>query len=201
MLKKLALSLTLISFALLTSDAASAQSFYKFLGPRRTSGLKFSPKYKIAYRDNGFDNPVKRKWKQAAKRGASDLVIEEVKIFPGSPDAIGQWIDEAYEEAVASFKKCGGQLAAFADTVTPASLTGGVTIEPTIWYEPLLKTHLAGGYYPATRSIRVVNIYYGTTGDYRHARLLLRWEMKNHFAVLAGIESEPFAANWPCNAR
>jgi hypothetical protein len=47
----------------------------------------------------------------------------------------------------------------------------------------------------------VVNIYYGTTGDYRHARLLLVWEMKNHFGTLAGIQSEPFASDWPCTAR
>jgi hypothetical protein len=181
--------------------SASAQGYYRFLGPKHSDQIKYSPKYGIPYRDNGFDNPLKRKWKKALKRGAPQWVIDEVKLFPGSPDAIGKWIDEAFDEARASFMKCGGRLASFAARVVPASLTGGVSIEPTIWYEPALGKILAGGYYPATHSIRVVNIYYGTTGDYRHARLLLIWEMKNHFGTLAGIESEPTTSDWPCNAK
>lgn len=183
------------------ANAALAQSPYKFLGPKKKAEIKYSPKYKIPYNDNGFSDPAKRKWKQAAKRGAQGFVIEEIQIFPGTPEAIGEWIDEAWDEAVASFKKCGGSRAEFAATMTPSSLKGGVSIQPTIWYEPVLKSYLAGGYYPDTRSIKVVNIYYGTTGDYRHARLLLKWEMKNHFAFLAGIQSEPYAPDWPCNAR
>ena len=183
------------------NNTASAQSLYEFLGPAHNDDVKFSPKYGIPYRDNGFDEPLMRKWKKARKRGASDFVIEEIKVFPGSPGAIGRWIDEAFDDAVAAFSKCGGALAAFASQVSPSSLSGGITIEPTIWYEPALSSYLAGGYYPMTRSIKVVNIYFGSTGDYRHCRLLLKWEMKNHFAFLAGIKSEPFAPDWPCNAK
>ncbi|HKS43011.1 MAG TPA: hypothetical protein VJX74_20530, partial [Blastocatellia bacterium] len=182
----------LITIILLcVASAAPAQTPFKFLGPKKKAEIKYSPKYKIPYNDNGFSDPAKRKWKQAAKRGAQGFVIEEIQIFPGALDAIGEWVDEAWDEAVASFKKCGGSRAEFAATMTPSSLKGGVSIQPTIWYEPVLKSYLAGGYYPDTRSIKVVNIYYGTTGDYRHARLLLKWEMKNHFAFLAGIQSEP----------
>jgi len=178
-----------------------AQSYFEFLGPGYGDEIKHSPKYGIAYRDNGFDNPILRAKKQAKKRGAPAWILDEIRAFPGSPDAIGTWIDEAFDQARDSFTKCGGRLAEFAARVTPASLSGGVRIEATIWYEPALNAILAGGYYPDTRSIRVVNIYYGTTGNYRHARPLLVWEMKNHFGTLAGIQSEPVAADWPCGAR
>ena len=180
---------------------AKGQSLVKFLGPKRSAEIQYSPKYHIPYNDRGFSEPAKRKWKQARKRGAPGYVIDEINIFPGTPNAIGRWVDEAWDEAVASFTKCGGALASFASSMSPSSLRGGVSIEPTIWYEPVLKSYLAGGYYPDTRSIKVVNIYYGTTGDYRHARLLLKWEMKNHFAFLAGIQSEAYAPDWPCNAK
>ena len=181
--------------------SVSAQSYFEFLGPGYSDQVKYSPKYGIPYRDNGFDDPLARAKKQARKRGAPGWVLDEIKIFPGEPDAIGKWIDEAFDQARDSFTNCGGRLADFASRVTPASLSGGVSIEPTIWYEPALKAILAGAYYPDTQSIRVVNIYYGTTGDYRHARPLLVWEMKNHFGTLAGIQSEPLAPDWPCSAR
>jgi hypothetical protein len=200
MLKKTALIFAL-PVLLVCIDAVHAQQLYKFLGPKHSDEIKFSPKYKIPYNDNGFDDPLKHKWKPARDRGAPDWVLDEIKDFPGSPDAIGQWIDEAWDDAVAAFTKCGWPLADFAARVSPESLWGGVRIAPTIWYEPALDSYLAGGYYPDTRSIRVVNIYYGTTGSYRHARELLKWEMKNHFGTLAGIQSEPFSPDWPCNAR
>jgi hypothetical protein len=191
----------ILPLLLIYNVTAGAQSYYEFLGSPHSDEVKFSPKYGIPYKDNGFDEPLKRRWKRAKKRGASGWVIDEIKLFPGSPGAIGIWIDEAFDEAVATFSKCGGRLASFASSVSPLTLSGGVNIESTIWYDPALNYYLAGGYYPDTRSIRVVNIYYGSTGDYRHARLLLRWEMKNHFAFLAGIKSEPFAPDWPCRAR
>lgn len=185
----------------LLTDAASAQTPLEYLGPKHDDTVKLSPKYKIPYRDNGFADPLERKAKKAIKRGASSEVAREIRIFPGSPDAIGQWVDEAWDDAVAAFTKCGGRLADFGKSIQPASLTGGVEIASTIWYEPSLQSYLAGGYFQATRSIRVVNIYYGTTGDYRHARLLLRWEMKNHFAFLAGLKSEATTDDWPCHAQ
>lgn len=185
----------------LAVNATSAQTPLEFLGPKYDDTVKLSPKYHIPYRDNGFADPLERRAKKARKRGAVPDIVTEFKIFPGSPEAIGQWVDEAWDEAVAVFAKCGGQRAAFARNLSPTSLTGGVEIESTIWYEPSLQSYLAGGYYTASRSIHVVNIYYGTTGDYRHARLLLRWEMKNHFAFLAGINSEATTADWPCFAK
>ena len=197
MLKK-APFLLIIPVLLACVETASAQ---KFLGPSYNDELKFSPKYGIPYWDGGFDIPRKHKWKVAMERGAPDWVLEEIKNFPGSPDAIGEWVDDAWDEAVAAFTKCGGPLADFATRLSPMSLTGGVTIVPTIWYEQVLNSYLAGVYYPANHSIKVVNVYFGTTGDYRHARQLLKWEMKNHFGTLAGINSEPFASDWPCRAR
>ena len=201
MFKRVLLPLMGLLVLLSCGASVSAQSYVEFLGPRYNDQVKYSPKYGIPYRDNGFDEPLNRAKKQARKRGAPGWVIDEIRIFPGSPDAIGKWIDEAFDQARDSFMSCGGGLADFASRVTPASLSGGVSIEPTIWYEPALNSILAGAYYPDTRSIRVVNIYYGSTGDYRHARLLLGWEMKNHFGTLAGIQSEPFATDWPCRAR
>jgi hypothetical protein len=201
MFKRIVLLMMSQLILLVYAGTAAAQSYLEFLGPAYDEQVKYSPKYGIPYKDHGFDNPLSRRPKKAKKRGAPWWVQDEINIFPGSPDAIGQWIDEAFDEARASFQECGGGLADFASRVTPASLSGGVSIEPTIWYEPALGAILAGGYYPNTRSIRVVNIYYGSTGDYRHARLLLVWEMKNHFGTLAGIQSEPFAADWPCRAR
>lgn len=200
MLKKAPL-LFILPVLLACAETGQAQKLAKFLGPRHSDELKFSPKYGIPYWDNGFGDPLKHKWKPAMERGAPDWVLEEIKIFPGSPDAIGRWIDEAWDEAVAAFSKCGGSLADFAAGLSPTSLWGGVSIQPTIWYEPVLNSYLAGGYYPEPRAIKVVNVYYGTTGDYRHARLLLKWEMKNHFGTLAGISSEPFASDWPCHAK
>jgi hypothetical protein len=200
MLRKAPL-LIISAVLLICADSAQAQNTAKFLGKKHSDELKFSPKYGIPYWDNGFDSPLKRKWKVAKKRGAPDWVIDEIKSFPGSPDQIGRWIDYAWDEAVAAFAECGGSLKDFASSLSPTSLPGGVRIEPTIWYEPLLGKYMAGGYYPDTRSIRVVNLYYGSTGDYRHARTLLVWEMKNHFGTLAGIQSEPFAPDWPCHAK
>src|ERR1044072_3762116 len=120
------------------ASTALAQSPYKFLGPKKKTEIKYSPKYRIPYNDNGFSDPAKRKWKQAAKRGAQGFVIEEIQIFPGTPEAIGEWIDEAGEEAVASFKKWGGPRAEFAEGMTLWSRKGGVSTQPTIWYEPVL---------------------------------------------------------------
>ena len=199
MIKRILLLASLVLFVCPAS--VFAQSYVEFLGPAYGDEIKHSPKYGIAYRDNGFDNPLNRAKKQAKKRGAPASVLDEIRTFPGTPDAIGKWIDDAFDQARASFTKCGGRLADFASKVRPESLAGGVSIEATIWYEPALKAILAGGYYPDTQSIRVVNIYYGTTGDYRHARPLLVWEMKNHFGTLAGIQSEPVTADWPCRAR
>ena len=196
-----AILLLIMPMLLALADTARAQNLIEFLGPKYSNRIKFSPKYRIQYRDNGLSNPLEHRSKKAKKRGAPKPVLDAIRDFPGSPDAIGNWIDEAFDEAVASFSKCGGALARFARVVSPSGLLGGVTIEPTIWFEPALDSYLAGGYYPSTRSIRVVGIYYGTTGDYRHAKSLLVWEMKNHFATLAGIESEPFSPDWPCDAR
>ena len=179
-------------------ETASAQ---KFLGPRYSDEMKFSPKHGIPYWDGGFNDPRKHKWKVAMERGAPESVLEDIKNFPGSPDAIGQWVDDAWDEAVASFTRCGGPLADFASRLSPFTLSGGVEVVPTIWFEPALNSYLAGGYYPATRSIKVVNVYFGTTGNYRHARQLLKWEIKNHFGTMAGINSEPYASDWPCHAR
>ena len=201
MIKRALLLMLVLPGLMVSAATVRAQDLIKFLGPQHSDEIKFSPKYRIAYLDNGFSDPLKRQSKKAKKRGAPQSVLDEINEFPGSPDAIGKWIDEAFDEAAASFNKCGGALARFASGVSPASLSGGVTIEPTIWFEPALNSYLAGGYYPTTHSIRVVNIYYGTTGDYRHAKSLLVWEMKNHFATLAGIESEAFSPNWPCDAR
>ena len=201
MITRNARSLLVCAAVCLLASAASAQTPLEYLGPKYDNTVKLSPKYKIPYRDNGFADPLERRAKKAKKRGAAPEIGNEIKLFPGSADAIGQWVDEAWDEAVAAFTKCGGWLADFGGSLSPTSLRGGVEIASTIWYEPSLKSYLAGGYFESTRAIRVVNIYYGTTGDYRHARLLLRWEMKNHFAFLAGIKSEATTADWPCHAR
>jgi hypothetical protein len=165
---------------------------------------KYSPKYGIRYNTQGYDEPEvnwKKKLKKLARKNVPEYAITQMLEYPGGPEAIGEWIDKAFSEVQSEFLKC-GSLAGRASRVSPASLY--ITIMPSAFFEPYYKVDVAGVYYPSTRHIKVLNIYYiwsgPNTGWLRHARDLIKWEIGNFFATEVGIKPEPRPASWPCVA-
>jgi len=200
--------LCLISVPLLgiLGGSASAQETFEFLGNARQVPDQFSPRYGIRYNTQGFDQPDvnwPKKILKMQRRGVPNKIIKKIAAFPGSPDAFGTWIDDAFESVRNEFTACGGQLAARANTVSPNLIY--ITIMPTIWYEPYYQTYAAGAYYPDTNEIRVVNVYYAVTGPQagwlRLAPDLLEWEIGNYFAVQCQIQPEPRPNGWPCTTQ
>ena len=176
-----------------------------FLGDPRPVADKFSPRFGIRYNTQGYDEPsfnVQQKIKKWSKKKVPGSVIEELLTFPGNSDAIGMWIDNAYEKVQSQFMACGGMLAQRARLVSSKGLT--VTIMPTAFYEPYWQVDVAGVYYPKTHEIKVLNIYYIWGGEnqgwLRHARDLIEWEMGNYFAIETKVQAEPRPTGWPCTA-
>jgi hypothetical protein len=191
---------------LIFSASANAQGTFEFLGDARPGADQFSPRYGIRYNTQGFEQPDVNWSKKIAKlqrRQVPDYIINEIVAFPGSPDAFGTWIDDAFESVRGQFTACGGPLADRANAVSANRIS--ITIMPTIWYEPYWGTYAAGAYYPDTNEIRVVNIYYTWGGPQdgwlRHARDLIQWEIGNYFAVQCKIQPEPRPSGWPCAAQ
>lgn len=190
---------------LLLVSKAQAQGTHEFLGSPREAPNQFSQKYGIRYNTRGYDEP-QAKWKKKIRiwrdNNVPDSAIDEILAFPGTPGAIGQWIDDAFDKTLAQFTACGGTLAARASVVPARELL--VTIMPSAFFEPYYKVFVAGAYYPTPKEIKVLNIYYTWEGEYRgwlrHARDLILYEMQNHFGVAAGIQPEPRTPNWPCDA-
>ena len=120
--------------------------------------------------------------------------------FPGGPDVIGEWIDQAYDEVQTQFMKC-SSLAGRASSVSPYSLY--VMIMPSAFFEPYDKIDVAGVYYPSTHEIKVLKIYYiwsgSNAGWLRHARDLIKWELGNFFATELRVQAEPRPDGWPCS--
>ena len=197
------LLLVLVLFA--CAGQAKAQSDHEFLGPARVRADKFTARNEIRYNTQGFDHP-KAKWnKKIAKwksKGVPDSIIEQILAFPGSPDAIDQWIDDAFEQTQSRFADCGGAIADRAKAITGGELY--VTIMPSAFFEPFYKVYVAGAFYPDKLEIKVLNIYYTWSGEnkgwLRHARELLVYEMENYFAFKSGIQPEPRGEGWPCSA-
>jgi hypothetical protein len=187
------------------SSSASAQDYYQFLGPPRIVQDRFSPKFGIRYNTRGYDQPHPnwaKKIRKMQKKKVPDWAIDQVLSFPGSTEAIGQWIDERFERVRSQFQACGGTLAQRARTVSPRGLS--VTIMDSAFRDPYYNVDVAGVYYPSSREIRVLNIYYQWGGPnkgwLRHAKDLLEWEIGNFFAVETRVQPEPRPAGWPCNA-
>jgi hypothetical protein len=196
----------LLAFAmLLCAQSVKAQGTFEFLGGAREVPDQFSPKYGIRYNTQGFDQP-KVKWakklKKMQKFNVPDWALNEILQFPGSPDAIGNWVDSAFEQVQAQFMGCGGDLAKRAASVSAGNVY--VTIMSSAFYEPYFKINVAGAFYPSTNEIKVLNIYYTAEGQnlgwLRHARDLLVWEMGNYFGVATKVLPEPRPEGWPCNA-
>jgi len=192
--------MTLISCA----GSAKAQGYYEFLGAPKVVPDKFSPRHGIRYNTQGYDQPDVNWTKRARKlerRGVPAFAVAEMMQFPGNPDTIGEWIDQAYDEVQAQFMKC-GSLGSRASQVSPYGLY--VIIMPSAFFEPYYKVDVAGVYYPSTRQIKVLNIYYTWDGPYvgwlRHARDLIKWELGNFFATELRVQAEPRPEGWPCNA-
>jgi hypothetical protein len=191
---------------LILSGPTKAQGTFEFLGDSRSVPDRFSPRYGIRYNTQGFDEPEVNWPKKIAKfqsRGVPNRIINKIIEFPGSTDAFGTWIDDAFESVLNEFTACGGDLADRAKAVSASTIY--ITIMPTIWYEPYWGTYAAGAYYPDTNEIRVVNIYYTWAGPQkgwlRHARDLIQWEIGNYFAVQCKIQPEPRPSGWPCTAQ
>lgn len=199
---------TLLLFALplmFCGGSAKAQGYFNFLGEPREVPDRYSPKYHIRYNTQGYDQPTanwEKKLHKMAKKNVPDYAVNEILSFPGAPEAIGEWIDAAFEEAQHEFIECGGSLALRARSVSVKELY--VIIMPSTFYEPYYKIDVAGVFYPDKREIRVLNIYYtwggANKGWLRHARDLLKWEMGNFIGSATGILPEPRPQGWPCNA-
>jgi hypothetical protein len=176
------------------------------LGRPRAVPDQFTARHGIRYNTQGYDQPRAR-WEKKIRvwraNGVPESVIDDILSYPGSPDAIGQWIDDAFDQTLAQFTACEGPLADRARHVSPADLS--VIIMPSAFIEPYYKVLVAGAYYPTPKQIKVLNIYYtwdgASRGWLRQARDLLVYEMANYFAIACGIEAEPRSAGWPCNAR
>jgi hypothetical protein len=185
------------------ASSARAQGYYEFLGSPRSVEDKFSPRHGIRYNTQGFDAPdvnwAKRQ-RKLANKGVPEYALTEMMQFPGGPDAIGEWIDQAFDDVQSQFLHC-GSLASRAGSVSPGSLY--VVIMPSAFFEPYYKVDVAGVYYPSTHEIRVLNIYYTWSGPnagwLRHARDLIKWEIGNFFATELGVQAEPRPDGWPCN--
>jgi hypothetical protein len=200
-------SLLLLALPLLFClQTAKAQDGFQFLGPAHEAPDQFSPRHHIRYNSQGFDQPMVKKWsKKVAKmqrKGVPDWAIEQISQFPDSPDAIGKWIDEAFDQVQDTFQACGGLTAQRASQISGRDLR--VTIMSSAFWEPFYKLYVAGAYYPSTKDIKVLNIYYTWSGTnkgwLRTARELLVWEMGNYVGASAGLLPEPRPQGWPCNA-
>jgi hypothetical protein len=193
-----------VALLMLYASSAKAQGYYEFLGSPRAVDDKFSPRHGIRYNTQGYEEPdinwVKRE-RKLTNKGVPAYAINEMMQFPGGPDAIGEWIDQAFDEVQAQFLKC-GSLAGRAGGVSPSSLY--VVIMPSAFFEPYYKFDVAGVYYPSTHEIKVLNIYYIWSGPnagwLRHARDLINWEMGNFFATELRVQAEPRPDGWPCNS-
>ena len=190
---------------ILCAGSAKAQGTFEFVGAAREVPDQYSPKFGIRYNTQGFDQPQvkwQKKLKKINKKDVPEWAINEFLRFPGSPDAIGEWVDSAFEQVQAQFVGCGGKLAQRALNVSPNDVY--VMIMPSAFFEPYYKIDVAGAFYPTTREIKVLNIYYHWDGPnkgwLRHAKDLLVWEMGNYFGVSTGILPEPRPEGWPCNA-
>lgn len=196
--------LTLASLLVCVSTA-EAQGTHQFLGPPREAPDQFTPKYGIRYNTQGYDEP-QAKWKKKIRswreNEVPESVIEDILAFPGSPDAIGRWIDDAFDQTLAQFTACEGALAERARQVSATDVS--VIIMPSAFFEPFYNVLVAGAYYPTPKQIKVLNIYYMWEGEnkgwLRHARDLLIYEMQNYFGVECGIQPEPRTSAWPCDA-
>jgi hypothetical protein len=199
------LVLLAVTWIVFFASTALAQGTHQFLGPPRDVPDQFTPKHGIRYNTQGYDEP-QAKWKKKVRAWKDNAIpqpiIDQFLAFPGSPDAIAQWIDDAFDQTLAKFTACGGGLADKANQVSPGELT--VTIMPSAFVDPFYKVLVAGAYYPGPKEIKVLNIYYiwegPNTGWLRHAKDLISFEIENYFAVVSGIQPEPRTAAWPCDA-
>ena len=197
--------LLLLAVLFLCVSTAQSQGTHQFLGKPREVPDQFTAKHGIRYNTQGFDEP-QTKWDKKLRiwreNEVPEAVIEELLAYPGSPDAIGSWIDNAFDQALAQFTACNGKLAKRANKVSKTALS--VIIMPSAFFEPYYQMLLAGAYYPTPKQIKVLNIYYTWEGQHkgwlRHARDLLVYEMQNYFAVACGIQAEPRTSAWPCDA-
>jgi hypothetical protein len=189
---------------MILGGSAHAQGYYEFLGSPQAVPDKFSPRYRIRYNTQGYENPDvnwKKRSAKLARKGVPESAINEMMLFAGGTDTIGEWIDESFADVQSQFMKC-GSLSSRAGRVSPDLLY--ITIMPSAFFEPYYKVDVAGVYYPSSHQIKVLNIYYIWSGPnagwLRHARDLIKWEIGNFFATELRVQAEPRPDGWPCNA-
>lgn len=190
---------------LLCVSTADAQGTHQFLGAPREVPDQFTAKHGIRYNTQGYDEP-QAKWKKKIRtwreNDVPDSIMTDLLAFPGSPGAIGQWIDDAFDKTLSQFTACEVTLAKRASKVSAKDVY--VIVMPSAFFEPFYKVLVAGAYYPTPREIKVLNVYYTWEGEHRgwlrHARDLLIYEMANYFAVMCEIQPEPRSTAWPCDA-
>lgn len=203
--KRCVIPILLLPLLFCIAGTTRAQGTYLFLGDPRPVPDQYTPKFGIRYNTQGYDQPEfnwEKKMKKWQKKNVPGSVIEELLQYPGAPDAIPSWIDNAFAKVQSQFMACGGTLAQRASQVSPKKIS--VTIMPTAFNEPITGIDVAGVYYPSSHEIKVLNIYYIWAGPnkgwLRHARDLVEWEIGNYFAVETGVQPEPRPAGWPCTA-
>jgi len=186
-------------------QTTAAQGTHEFLGSPRAVPDQFTPKHGIRYNTQGYDAPEvnwNKKFKKWANKDIPQSAIDEIMAFPGSPDAIGQWIDDAFDKTAALFSGCDEQMTKRVQKISGSELY--ITIMPSAFFIPAYDVLAAGAYYPGSHEIKVLNIYYTWSGEnkgwMRHARDLLLYEMGNYFAMTLGLQPEPRTEGWPCNA-
>ena len=117
------------------------------------------------YNDRGFDfnkdtgpKRFRKGMKKLRNAGAPDYVIDFFSTWDGTQ--IPNWIDDAFDTALANFLRCGGSLADRASRVSPTGVT--VYIEQSIFnvfVSGSFFTTAAGIYIPDDAEIHVVNFY------------------------------------------
>ena len=121
--------------------------------------------------------------------------------YPGNADAIGTWIDDAFDQSGAIHGLRRGARGPREPRQTRRPLREDHALG---LLRALLQDVVAGAYYPGANEIKVLNIYYTWSGAnrgwLRHAKDLLVWEMANFMGVKSGIQPEPRPEGWPCNA-
>lgn len=119
----------------------------KLLGDGHGTALRYSPKYRFRYYDNGFSPQTSQAIEEmrskllaskaaARSRGVPEATINEFEAYTlnvaGNPNGLGNQIDEAYEEVQRKWFTCGGQFERVAKSVNVARMT--VTVQPAPFY-------------------------------------------------------------------
>lgn len=197
----LAILVTLIVFIL--SLCAQAQSpsqtinWKPLLQEAYPQGIRYTPRYSIAYESNGFDSKKRKIINKKTPRYFDKMnaahLVEPFQIFAialtENSDNLPQWIDEAWDDVKQKWLACGGVFAQAANNFNPSRLLVVIEAQP-FWVEAH-KLYANGMVELDGRTIRAVNIATSRLHtDPQNASLvflpdLLRWEIGNSLQLFA----------------